>query len=60
MPRAQAESDLALEAEAMVQPASFEDGPLANACSCIFGRTVLIPPYFSILIKLLVELDISG
>lgn len=61
MPRAQAKSDPALEAEAMVQPATASRmGPLLMPAAEYLEKLTSFPPYFSIQIKLLVELDLLG
>lgn len=61
MPRAQAKSDLALEAEAMVQPATvLRMGPLLKPAAAYLEELSSFSPDFSILIKLLIELDLFG
>lgn len=61
MPRAQAKSDLALEAEAMVQSATvLRMGPLLIPAAEYLEELSSSSPYSSILIKLLLELDIFG
>lgn len=61
MPRAQAKSDLALEAEAMVQPATvLRMGALLMPAAEYLEELSSSPLIFPILIKLLVEVDLFG